>query len=122
MAQRIIKIWYIKEADLLEVAWDDKVSYFIETDHDRIFAEVDLESNVEGVQITGVTRIEDGVLKIQVPRPEEAEEKAQKPQKVGPHLLEIRYPGVFLTSKMVYTPHQGSTMKHNAQSANQPGG
>jgi hypothetical protein len=84
MGQRIIKIWYIKEADLLEVAWDDKVSYFIETDHDRIFAEVDLEGNVQGVQIAGVTRIEDGVLKIRVPSSEETEEKAEKPQKSQP--------------------------------------
>lgn len=84
MAQRTIKIWYIKDADLLEVAWDDKVSYFIETDHDRIFAEVDLEGNVQGVQIAGVTKVEDGVLKIQVPSPEETGEKAEKPQKSRP--------------------------------------
>lgn len=72
MAERILKIWYIKEADMLEVAWDDKVGYFTGTDDDRVLAEVDLEGNLQGVQIEGVTRLEDGVLKIRVPTLEKA--------------------------------------------------
>ena len=57
---------------MLEVAWDDKVSYFTGTDDDRVLAEVDMEGNLQGVQIEGVTKLEDAVLKIRVPAPENA--------------------------------------------------
>jgi hypothetical protein len=32
MADRVLKIWYIKEADILEVFWGDKSNYLAGTD------------------------------------------------------------------------------------------
>jgi hypothetical protein len=70
MAERVLKIWYIKEADLLEVFWGDKSNYPTGTEHDRVLADVDTEGNLQGVQIQGVTRLGDNFLKIPVPSPD----------------------------------------------------
>jgi hypothetical protein len=83
MAERVLKIWYIKEADLLEVFWGDKSNYLAGTEHDRVLADVDTEGNLQGVQIQGVTRLGDNFLKIPVPSPDNLK-KAVKPQKSRP--------------------------------------
>lgn len=80
MAERILKIWYDKDMDLLEVSWDHQVGYLAGTEHDWILANVDMEGNLQGFQIEGVTQLEDGVLKIPVPSPDNLK-KAEKPQK-----------------------------------------
>jgi hypothetical protein len=81
MAERILKIWYDKDMDLLEVSWGHKIGYLAGTEHDWILANVDMEGNLQGFQIEGVTQLEGGVLKIRVPPPENTEEKSEKPQK-----------------------------------------
>jgi hypothetical protein len=80
MAERILKIWYIKEADILEVFWGDQGSPLLGTEHDRVLVEVDLEGNLQGFQVHGVTRLEDGMLKIPIPSPDNLK-KAGRPQK-----------------------------------------
>ena len=74
MAETILNVSYIKEADLLEVSWNPKIGYLDGTEHDGVLVNVDMEGNLQGVQIHGVTRLEDGVLKIRVPSPEEAKD------------------------------------------------
>jgi hypothetical protein len=74
MAEIVLNISYIKEADLLEVSWNPTIGYMDGTDHDRVLANVDMEGNLQGFQVHGVTRLEDGVLKIRVPSPEMAKE------------------------------------------------
>lgn len=84
MADRILKIWYIKEADMLEVFWGDKSSPLTGTEDDRVLADLNMEGNLQGFQIEGVTKLKDGVLKVRIPSLEEAEEKVEKPQKSRP--------------------------------------
>jgi hypothetical protein len=69
MAERTIKISYIKEADLLEISWDHQNGYMTGTEHDRILANVDAEGNLQGFQIHGVTRLGDDLVKITIPAP-----------------------------------------------------
>ena len=69
MSERVLKIWYIKEADMLEVFWGDKGSPMEGTDDDRVLVELDAAGNLQGFQIEGVTKLEDAVLKIRVPAP-----------------------------------------------------
>jgi hypothetical protein len=83
MADRVLKIWYIKEADILEVFWGDKSNYLAGTEHDRVLADVDTEGNLQGFQIQGVTRLGDDFLKIPVPSPDNLK-KAESPQKSRP--------------------------------------
>jgi hypothetical protein len=83
MADRVLKIWYIKEADILEVFWGDKSNYLAGTEHDRVLADVDTEGNLQGFQIQGVTRLGDDFLKIPLPSPDNLK-KAESPQKSRP--------------------------------------
>jgi hypothetical protein len=83
MADRVLKIWYIKEADILEVFWGDKSNYLAGTEHDRVLADVDTEGNLQGFQIQGVTKLGDDFLKIPVPSPDNLK-KAESPQKSRP--------------------------------------
>jgi hypothetical protein len=39
------------------------------TEHDRILANVDVEGNLQGFQIHGVTRLGDDLVKITIPAP-----------------------------------------------------
>ena len=74
MAEIVLNISYVKEADFLEISWNPKTGYMDGTEHDRVLVNLDMEGNLQGFQIHGVTKLEDGVLKIPVPSPEKAEE------------------------------------------------
>lgn len=67
MAERIVKLWYDKEGDMLEVFWDTKDGYFTAAENGRVLANVDMEGNVQGFQIEGVTKLEDGLLEVRIP-------------------------------------------------------
>jgi hypothetical protein len=92
MAEIVLKIWYDKDTDILEVAWEDKPSYYAPTENESILADVDMEGNFQGFQIEGVTQLGDSLLKIRIPSPfknkeperSRPEEKAEKPQKSRP--------------------------------------
>lgn len=84
MAESILKIWYIKEWDTLDVGWSDRAGYFTGTDSDLVLAEVDMEGNFQGLQIEGVTQIGDDPLKVRVPLLKKTEEKAEESQKSQP--------------------------------------
>jgi len=71
MAERVLKIWYDKDLDLLEVFWGEQGGYYTGTDNEWVLADVDTEGNFQGFQIEGVTQIGDSLLKIRIPSPEE---------------------------------------------------
>jgi hypothetical protein len=70
MAERVLKIWYDKDLDLLEVLWGERGGYYTGTDNELVLADVDMEGNLQGFQIEGVTQIGDGTLKVRIPSPE----------------------------------------------------
>jgi len=64
MAQKPVKVWYDSEGDYLEVIFEQKEGYFRETDHDQVMEKVDMEGNVLGFSILGVTNLKDRPLDI----------------------------------------------------------
>ncbi len=54
MAKKIVKIWYDKEGDYLEVMFDKKAGFFRETKNDHIMQKVDQAGHVLGFAIMGV--------------------------------------------------------------------
>lgn len=80
MGERVLKIWYDKDLDLLEVFWGEKSNYYEATDNEWVLADVDTEGNLQGFQIEGVTQLGDDLLEIPVPAPDNLE----KPPKSRP--------------------------------------
>ncbi len=57
MAQKIVKLWYDREGDYLEVMFDRKPGYFRETKSDQVMEKVDKDGNVLGFSILKVSKI-----------------------------------------------------------------
>lgn len=54
---RKLKIWYDREADYLEVLFDQREGYFRETDNDQVMEKVDAKGNVLGFSILKVSAL-----------------------------------------------------------------
>jgi hypothetical protein len=74
MAEIILKVWYDKDLDLLQVSWSDKPSYYAATENEWVMADVDMEGNFHGFEIEGVTQLEGGMVKVRIPSPFKNEE------------------------------------------------
>ena len=57
MAKRIVKLWYDREGDYLEVVFDRKPGYFRETKNDQVMEKVDERGNILGFSILKVSKI-----------------------------------------------------------------
>jgi uncharacterized protein YuzE len=57
MAERQVKVWYDREADYLEVMFDQKAGYFRQTDNDQVMQKVDAEGTVLGFSILKVSAL-----------------------------------------------------------------
>ena len=55
--EKTISVWYDKEGDFLEIMFERKKGYFKETDNDAIMKKVDMDGNVIGFSILGVSSI-----------------------------------------------------------------
>jgi len=53
-----LKIWFDKEGDYLEVLFSDKPGYIQETENDAIMIRVDLQGNILGFSILGVSQLQ----------------------------------------------------------------
>jgi uncharacterized protein YuzE len=54
MDERRVKIWYDREADYLEVIFDQREGYFRETANDQVMEKVDSKGHVLGFSILKV--------------------------------------------------------------------
>ena len=59
-----IRIWYDKEADYLEVLFEQKEGYFRETGNDAIMQKVDEDRNIIGFSILKVSSIQNEPISI----------------------------------------------------------
>jgi len=59
-----IRIWYDKEADYLEVLFEQKEGYFRETGNDAIMQKVDEDGNIIGFSILKVSSIQNEPISI----------------------------------------------------------
>jgi hypothetical protein len=70
MAETSLKIWYDKDIDILEGFLGDEANAYAATENDQVLADVDLERDLQGSQIEGVTQLGDALLDIPVPTPD----------------------------------------------------
>jgi uncharacterized protein YuzE len=54
-----IRIWYDKEADYIEVIFEQKAGYFRETENDVVMEKVDEEGNIIGFSILKVNELKE---------------------------------------------------------------
>jgi len=59
-----IRIWYDKEADYLEVLFEQRKGYFRETENDAIMQKVDEDGNIIGFSILKVSSIQNEPISI----------------------------------------------------------
>jgi len=52
-----VKVWYDKEADYLEVLFEQKMGYFRETENDAVMEKVDSQGNIIGFSILKVSAV-----------------------------------------------------------------
>ena len=52
-----MNVWFDSEGDFLEVLFEDKVGYFKEAADDRVMVRVDMEGNVIGFNVLGVSSL-----------------------------------------------------------------
>jgi len=60
----MIRVWWDKEGDFLEVTFERKEGFFRETSNDRVMEKVDVDGNVIGFSITNVSRITETPLDV----------------------------------------------------------
>ena len=66
MEKKVIKIWYDKERDYLEVLFERRKGYFRETENDAVMEKVDKEGNVIGFSILKVSALKGKPLSIEL--------------------------------------------------------
>ena len=64
MADRVVRLWYDREGDFLEVTFEDKEGYFRETENDQVMERVDTEGHVIGFSILRVSSLSDKPLEL----------------------------------------------------------
>ena len=57
MARRQLKVWFDREADYLEVTFDEGEGYFRQTANDHVMERVDRDGNVLGFSILRVSAL-----------------------------------------------------------------
>jgi len=66
MGKKVIKIWYDKEADYLEVLFEQKKGYFRETENEAVMEKVDEDGNIIGFSILKVSLLRKKPLLIEL--------------------------------------------------------
>jgi len=64
MATKVVKLWFDREGDFLEVLFEDKEGFFRETENDQVMERVDTEGNVIGFSVTNVSKLTDKPLQV----------------------------------------------------------
>ncbi len=57
MAKKIIKLWYDKEGDYLEVSFEKKAGFFRQTKNDAVMEKVDNSGNVLGFSVMNISKV-----------------------------------------------------------------
>jgi uncharacterized protein YuzE len=64
MASRVVRLWYDREGDYLEVTFEDKEGYFRETENDQVMEQVDTDGHVIGFSILRVSSLSEKPLEV----------------------------------------------------------
>ena len=68
MADQRIRVWFDREADFLEVVFEDRPGFFRETSSDQVMEKVDEEGHVIGFSILRVSSLQAEPLAVSVAR------------------------------------------------------
>ena len=68
MAARKLKIWFDREADYLEVLFDQREGFFRETTNDQVMEKVDSEGNILGFSVLRVSALTKAPLELVLQR------------------------------------------------------
>ena len=63
----MIRVWWDKEGDFLEVTFERKEGFFRETSNDSVMEKVDVDGNVIGFSITNVSKVTDTPIEVALP-------------------------------------------------------
>ena len=64
MAAKKLKIWYDREADYLEVLFDQREGFFRETTNDQVMEKVDAEGNILGFSVLRLSALTTSPLEL----------------------------------------------------------
>jgi uncharacterized protein YuzE len=64
VAAKKLKIWYDREADYLEVLFDQREGFFRETTNDQVMEKVDLEGNILGFSVLRLSALTTSPLEL----------------------------------------------------------
>lgn len=64
MAERKVKIWFDREADYLEVLFDQREGFFRETENDQVMEKVDADGNILGFSVLKVSALTKAPLEL----------------------------------------------------------
>jgi uncharacterized protein YuzE len=64
VAAKKLKIWYDREADYLEVLFDQREGFFRETANDQVMEKVDSEGNILGFSVLRVSALTKAPLEL----------------------------------------------------------
>jgi uncharacterized protein YuzE len=59
-----VKVWYDKESDFMEVLFEKKQGYFVETENDSVMEKVDKEGNIIGFSILNFSSGKDKAISV----------------------------------------------------------
>ena len=60
--QKKVNVWYDEAGDYLDVSWGTLHAYYTATADERVLVPVDMDENVQGFKIDGVSAIKDRPL------------------------------------------------------------
>ena len=64
MAKKIIKLWFDKEGDYLEVAFEKKAGFFRQTKNDAVMEKIDKKGNILGFSVLSVSKLSKKPLEV----------------------------------------------------------
>ena len=67
MAEKVVRMWFDREADFLEVIFEQKPGYFRPTENDQVMEKVDQDGNVIGFSVLRVSSLTKTPLEVSVP-------------------------------------------------------
>ena len=57
MAKKIVKLWYDKQGDYLEVIFDKKIGFFRQTKNDSVMEKIDNKGNILGFSVMNISKL-----------------------------------------------------------------
>ena len=64
MAKKIVRLWYDKQGDYLEVIFDKKLGFFRQTKNDAVMEKIDNKGNILGFSVMNVSKLTQKPLQV----------------------------------------------------------